>query len=135
LVQRAAAAVYTDEGQREVRGLVEFYMENARIIREGLEAIGLRVYGGINAPYVWVKAPAGLGSWTFFDRLLTQAQVVGTPGVGFGPNGEGYLRLTAFGRRDHTEEAVERIKERGAIDKTSEWLQPMADRRSSSSSG
>lgn len=110
LVQRAAAAVYTDEGQKEVRGLVDFYMENARIICEGLETIGLTVYGGRNAPYVWVKAPAGLGSWAFFDKLLAEAQVVSTPGVGFGPSGEGYLRLAAFGRRDQTEEAVERIK-------------------------
>lgn len=110
VVQRGAAAVYSDEGARQVREQVDFYMENARIIREGLEALGLTVHGGRNAPYLWVKAPAGLDSWGFFDRLLHEAHVVGTPGAGFGPSGEGYLRLTAFGRRDQTEEAVERIK-------------------------
>jgi len=87
-------------------------MENARIIREGLEAAGLRVFGGRNAPYIWVQTPPGLGSWDLFDRLLTQAHVVSTPGAGFGPSGEGYLRLTAFGSREHTEEAVERIRTR-----------------------
>jgi LL-diaminopimelate aminotransferase len=112
VVQKGAAAVYSKDGQQQVRGLVDFYMDNARIIREGLDAIGLRVYGGRNAPYLWVKTPAGVGSWEFFDRLLHEAHVVGTPGAGFGPSGEGYLRLTAFGRRDHTEEAVERIKTR-----------------------
>jgi LL-diaminopimelate aminotransferase len=85
-------------------------MENARIIREGLHAAGLTVHGGRNAPYLWVKTPPGLTSWDFFDRLLRDAHVVGTPGAGFGPSGEGYVRLTAFGRRDHTEEAVARIR-------------------------
>ncbi len=85
-------------------------MENARIVREGMEAIGLTVYGARNAPYIWVKTPPGLGSWDFFDKLLNEAHVVSTPGVGFGPAGEGYLRLTAFGQRDQTEEAVERIR-------------------------
>jgi LL-diaminopimelate aminotransferase len=112
VVQRAAAAVYSPEGQREVRGLVDDYMENARLIREGLEAAGLTVYGGRNAPYIWVKTPPGLGSWDFFDKLLGEAHVVGTPGSGFGPSGEGYFRLTAFGRRAETQEAVERIKSR-----------------------
>ena len=112
VVQRGAAAVYTDEGQRQVRGLIDFYMDNARIIREGLEAVGLTVYGGRNAPYLWVKTPGGLSSWDFFSRLLNGAHVVGTPGSGFGPSGEGYLRLTAFGRRDQTQEAVDRIKTR-----------------------
>jgi LL-diaminopimelate aminotransferase len=112
IIQRGAAAVYTDEGQREVRGLVDFYMENARIIREGLEAAGLTVHGARNAPYIWVKTPAGLSSWEFFDRLLGEAHVVGTPGSGFGPSGEGYFRLTAFGGREQTEEAVARIKDR-----------------------
>ncbi len=115
VVQRGAAAVYSDEGARQVRQQVDFYMENARIIREGLEAIGLRVHGGRNAPYLWVKTPAGLDSWGFFDRLLTDAHVVGTPGAGFGPSGEGYLRLTAFGQRAQTQEAVERIKTRLAL--------------------
>jgi LL-diaminopimelate aminotransferase len=112
IVQKAAAAVYSEEGARQVRAQVDGYMENARIIREGLEAIGLTVYGGRNAPYLWVKTPSRLDSWGFFDRLLQAAHVVGTPGAGFGPSGEGYLRLTAFGRRDETEEAVERIRKR-----------------------
>jgi LL-diaminopimelate aminotransferase len=112
VIQKAAAAVYTDEGQREVRGLVEFYMENARIIRTGLEAAGLTVYGGRNAPYIWVKTPAGLSSWDFFDKLLNEAHVVGTPGSGFGPSGEGYFRLTAFGSRAQTEEAIGRVTSR-----------------------
>jgi LL-diaminopimelate aminotransferase len=115
VVQKAAAAVYSDAGRREVRALVDYYMENARIIREGLEAAGLTVYGGRNAPYLWVKTPPGLGSWDFFDRLLGQAHVVGTPGAGFGPSGEGYFRLTAFGAREHTEEAVARIKTRLSV--------------------
>jgi LL-diaminopimelate aminotransferase len=112
IVQRAAAAAYTEEGQRQVRAQVDYYLENARIIRQGLETVGLTVYGGRNAPYIWVKTPGGLGSWDFFDRLLGAAHVVGTPGAGFGPSGEGYLRLTGFGRREQTEEAVERIKTR-----------------------
>jgi LL-diaminopimelate aminotransferase len=112
VVQRGAAASYTPEGRKEVRAAVDFYMENARLIREGLGAAGFQVHGGENAPYIWVKTPPGLGSWDFFDRLLTEAHVVGTPGVGFGPSGEGYFRFTAFGRRDQTEEAVERIRTR-----------------------
>jgi LL-diaminopimelate aminotransferase len=112
IVQRAAAAVYEEEGRRQVREIIDTYMENARIIREGLEAAGLSVYGGRNAPYIWVKTPAGLTSWEFFDRLLHEANVVGTPGSGFGPSGEGYLRLTAFGAREQTIEAVSRIKNR-----------------------
>jgi len=112
IVQKAAAAVYSEAGQREVRGLIDHYMENARIIREGLEAAGLTVYGGRNAPYIWVKTPPGVGSWDFFDKLLNEAHVVGTPGSGFGPSGEGYFRLTAFGQRSEAQEAVERIKTR-----------------------
>jgi LL-diaminopimelate aminotransferase len=112
IVQRAAAAVYTDEGRAQVRALVDGYMENARIIREGLLAAGLTVYGATNAPYIWVKTPPGLSSWDFFDRLLQDAWIVGTPGAGFGPSGEGYFRLTAFGQRADTEEAVHRIKTR-----------------------
>ena len=112
VVQRGAAASYTDAGRKEVRTAVDFYMENARIIRDGLRAAGFQVYGGENAPYIWVKTPPGLDSWALFDRLLTEAHVVGTPGVGFGPSGEGYFRFTAFGRRDQTEEAVERIRTR-----------------------
>ena len=112
VIQKAAAAVYTPDGQQQVREAIDFYMGNARIIREGLEAVGLTVYGGRNAPYIWVKTPSGLGSWQLFDKLLHEAHVVGTPGVGFGPSGEGYLRLTAFGQRAETLEAVERIKAR-----------------------
>lgn len=112
IVQRGAAAVYTDEGQQQVRAAVDYYMENARIIREGLQAAGLTVHGGRNAPYIWAKTPPGLGSWDFFDRLLREAHVVGTPGSGFGPSGEGYLRLTAFGRREDTAEAIDRIRRR-----------------------
>lgn len=112
IVQKAAAAVYTPEGQAQVRETVAYYMENARIIREGLEAAGLSVYGGRNAPYIWVKTPAGLTSWGFFDKLLNEANVVGTPGSGFGPSGEGYFRLTAFGNREQTQEAVERVRTR-----------------------
>jgi LL-diaminopimelate aminotransferase len=112
VVQRGAAAVYSVEGRKQVRAAVDFYMENARIIREGLRAAGLGVHGGENAPYIWVKTPPGLGSWDFFDRLLHDAHVVGTPGAGFGPSGEGYFRFTAFGRRAETEEAVERIRTR-----------------------
>jgi len=112
IIQRGAAAVYTPEGQKQVRAVIDYYMDNARIIREGLEGAGLTVYGGRNAPYIWVKTPPGLDSWGFFDKLLNEAHVVGTPGAGFGPSGEGYFRLTAFGAKDQTEEAVARIKAR-----------------------
>ena len=112
VIQRGAAAIYSDEGQREVHALIDFYMDNARIIREGLEAAGLTVYGARNAPYIWVQTPPGLSSWDFFDQLLGEAHIVGTPGSGFGPSGEGYFRLTAFGGREQTEEAVARIKAR-----------------------
>ncbi|MCM0080798.1 LL-diaminopimelate aminotransferase [Geomonas sp. Red32] len=109
-VQKAAAAVYTDEGWKETKAVIDYYMENARIIREGLSAAGLTVYGGVNAPYIWLKTPAGMTSWDFFDKLLTECNVVGTPGSGFGPSGEGFFRLSAFGNRDNVIEAVERIK-------------------------
>ena len=112
VIQRAAAAVYTSEGQKQVRALIDFYMENARIIGGGLAAAGLAVYGGRNAPYIWVRTPPSVSSWDFFDRVLGEAHVVGAPGAGFGPSGEGYFRLTAFGSRPQTEEAVERIKAR-----------------------
>jgi LL-diaminopimelate aminotransferase len=112
IIQRGAAAIYSDAGQREVRALVDFYMDNARIIREGLEAAGLTVYGARNAPYIWLKTPPGFSAWDFFDKLLGEAHVVGTPGSGFGPSGEGYFRLTAFGDRAQTEEAVARIRNR-----------------------
>ena len=109
-VQRAAAAVYSNEGWRQTREIIDYYMENARIIREGMKEAGLTVYGGVNAPYIWLKTPNGLSSWDFFDKLLTECNVVGTPGSGFGPSGEGFFRLSAFGNRDNVEEAVERIK-------------------------
>jgi LL-diaminopimelate aminotransferase len=112
IIQKGAAAVYSPEGQKQVRESVDFYLENARIVREGVAGLGLSVYGGTNAPYIWVKTPKGLGSWDLFDKLLNEAHVVSTPGAGFGPSGEGYLRLTAFGSREQTAEAVERIKTR-----------------------
>jgi LL-diaminopimelate aminotransferase len=112
VIQRAAAAAYTPDGQKQVRALVDHYMENARIIRDGLVSAGFTVYGGTNAPYIWFRTPAGQSSWDFFDRLLGEAHVVGTPGSGFGPSGEGYFRLTAFGSRAETAEAVERIRTR-----------------------
>ncbi|HEY3489241.1 MAG TPA: LL-diaminopimelate aminotransferase [Candidatus Deferrimicrobiaceae bacterium] len=109
-VQKAAAAVYSDEGWKQTREIIGYYMENARIIREGLAGAGLTVFGGVNAPYIWLKTPGGLTSWDFFDKLLTECNVVGTPGSGFGPSGEGYFRLSAFGNRDNVIEAVERIR-------------------------
>ena len=110
-VQRAAAAVYSDEGWAQTKEIIDYYMENARIIREGLKEAGFTVYGGINAPYIWLKTPGNLGSWDFFDKLLREANVVGTPGAGFGSCGEGYFRLSAFGFRENVEEAVRRIRE------------------------
>jgi LL-diaminopimelate aminotransferase len=109
VVQRGAAAIYTDEGKQQVRQTIGYYQENARVIREGLSQAGLAVSGGVNAPYIWVKTPEGMGSWEFFDLLLQKANVVTTPGAGFGPSGEGYIRVTAFGDADATKEAVERI--------------------------
>jgi len=109
-VQRAAAAVYSEEGWRQTRENIDYYMENARLIRQGLSAAGFTVYGGVNAPYIWLRTPGRLTSWEFFDRLLRQCRVVGTPGSGFGPSGEGFLRLSAFGDRDDVAEAVERIR-------------------------
>ncbi len=111
-VQAAAAAVYSEEGKKQVRELIDYYMENARIIREGLKAAGYKVFGGVNAPYIWLKTPGGMGSWDFFDRLMREAHVIGTPGAGFGASGEGYLRLTAFGSRENTVRAVERIRQK-----------------------
>lgn len=110
IIQRAAAAVYSEEGKKQTRETIAYYLENARIIREGLKEAGLTVYGGVNAPYIWAKTPGGIKSWEFFDMLLEKVEVVTTPGEGFGPSGEGYIRLTAFGNRENTIEAVERIK-------------------------
>lgn len=109
-VQKAAAAVYSEEGWKETREIIGFYMENARIIRDGLASAGLTVYGGVNAPYIWLKTPGSLTSWDFFDKLLNECHVVGTPGSGFGPSGEGFFRLSAFGNRQNVMEAVERIR-------------------------
>lgn len=110
IVQRGAEAVFSPEGQKQVRGLIDFYMENAKLIREGLQALGVEVHGGVNAPYVWLRAPHGLSSWEFFDRLLNEAHLVGTPGSGFGAAGEGYFRLSAFNSRANVLEALERLK-------------------------
>jgi LL-diaminopimelate aminotransferase len=107
VVQRGAEAVYSPEGQAQVKETIRFYQENARVIREGLTQAGLEVYGGVNSPYVWFKTPTD--SWSFFDRLLKEANVVTTPGAGFGPSGEGYIRVTAFGQAEATKKAVERI--------------------------
>ncbi|MDD6160882.1 MAG: LL-diaminopimelate aminotransferase [Oscillospiraceae bacterium] len=109
VIQRGAQAVYSPEGQRQTRETIAYYQHNARVIREGLAAAGLEVYGGVNAPYIWCNPPEGMSSWDFFDQLLHEANVVTTPGAGFGPSGEGYIRLTAFGDRDATAEAVERV--------------------------
>lgn len=112
VVQRAAEAVYSPEGQQQVKELVGYYMNNAKIIKSGLESIGITVFGGVNAPYIWLKTPNNMDSWAFFDKLLNEANIVGTPGVGFGPSGQGYFRLTAFGSKENTEAAVERFKNR-----------------------
>jgi LL-diaminopimelate aminotransferase len=109
-IQVGAAACYSDAGQREVQASVDYYMENARLIRTGIAAAGLRVFGGENAPYAWIATPNGVGSWEMFDRLLNEAHVVCTPGAGFGACGEGYLRLSAFGKRDQVEEAIGRVR-------------------------
>ncbi|QQE65071.1 LL-diaminopimelate aminotransferase [Leptolyngbya sp. BL0902] len=112
LVQRGAEAVYSPEGQAQTKALIDFYMENARIIREQLTAAGISVYGGINAPYVWVKTPNSLSSWDFFDKLLHTCHVVGTPGSGFGAAGEGYFRISAFNSRENVVEAMRRVTEK-----------------------
>ena len=111
IVQRAAEAVYTEEGRKQIKENIDYYKENAKIIKQGLEEVGYTVYGGVNSPYVWLKLPDRMKSWDFFDKLLTEANVVGTPGVGFGPSGEGYFRLTGFGTKENTQEAIRRIKE------------------------
>lgn len=110
IIQRAGEAVYSDEGRAQVKAQIAYYMENARIILEGLRNAGFEVSGGINAPYIWLKTKDNMTSWEFFDYLLTKAQIVGTPGSGFGPHGEGYFRLTAFGSRENSIRAIERLK-------------------------
>ncbi|MGL4375490.1 MAG: LL-diaminopimelate aminotransferase [Microcoleaceae cyanobacterium] len=112
IVQRGAEAVYSEAGKAQVKALVSFYLENAKIIREKLSAAGLAVYGGVNAPYVWVNTPNDLSSWDFFDKLLQTCHVVGTPGSGFGAAGEGYFRISAFNSRENVEEAMKRITEK-----------------------
>ena len=111
IVQRGAAAIYTPEGHKQIMENIAYYQNNAKIIREGLTAAGLQCFGGVDAPYIWLKTPDGMGSWDFFDLVLDKANVATTPGAGFGPSGEGYIRLTAFGETEATRQAVERIKE------------------------
>lgn len=112
ITQVGAASIYTPEGQQQVRRTIAHYMDNARIIRESLGALGMTVHGGVNAPYVWLKTPGNLKSWEFFDKLLNECHVVGTPGSGFGAAGEGYFRISAFNSRENVTEAMERIKTR-----------------------
>ena len=111
VTQKGAEAIYSPEGKIQITDLVKYYMENAAMIRDGLREAGFTVFGGVNAPYIWLKTPEGYNSWSFFDYLLSEANIVGTPGVGFGQCGEGYFRLTAFGSRENTEHAIERIKQ------------------------
>ena len=110
ITQRGAEAIYTPEGKKQVKAIIQYYMANARIMKEAWESTGLKVFGGENAPYLWVKTPGEVNSWKFFEQMLYEANVVGTPGVGFGPSGEGYIRLTAFGERADCEEAMKRIR-------------------------
>ena len=110
IVQRAAEAIYTEEGKKQIKENIKYYKENAKIIKIGLEEAGFEVYGAVNSPYVWLKVPEGMNSWEFFDKLLEEVNVVGTPGSGFGPHGEGYFRLTAFGTKENTKKAIDRIK-------------------------
>lgn len=110
IIQRAGEAVYSDAGRQQTKEQIAYYMKNAKLIRDGLKQAGYEVSGGINAPYIWLRTPKGMTSWQFFDYLLEQVNVVGTPGSGFGPSGEGYFRLTAFGTYENTLEAIERIQ-------------------------
>lgn len=110
IIQRGAEAIYSPEGQQQIKATVDYYMTNAKIIREGLQAAGIQAFGGVNAPYIWLKTPNEMDSWSFFDKLLHEVNIVGTPGAGFGPSGEGYFRLTSFGDRENTERAIDRIK-------------------------
>jgi LL-diaminopimelate aminotransferase len=110
IVQRGATAAYSSEGKQQIRGLIDFYMTNAKLLCDGLTSVGITLYGGVNAPYVWLKTPADTTSWEFFDRLLNDAHLVGTPGSGFGASGEGYFRLSAFNSRENIESAIERFQ-------------------------
>lgn len=109
IIQKGAEAVYTKAGQKQVKALIDYYMFNAKLIREGIKSTGIEVFGGVNAPYIWLKTPKGMDSWSFFDKVLHDVNIVGTPGAGFGPSGEGYFRLTAFASKENTEEAIERF--------------------------
>ncbi|MCP4453662.1 MAG: aminotransferase class I/II-fold pyridoxal phosphate-dependent enzyme, partial [Planctomycetes bacterium] len=109
VTQAGAAAVYSDEGQAQIRETLSIYLGNAKRVCDALSKLGYTVFGGVNAPYIWLKTPDNMGSWDFFDRLLNEAHVVGTPGVGFGPAGEGYFRLTAFAQPDQVDEALKRL--------------------------
>ncbi len=109
IIQKGAEAVFTEAGRREIAEIIQYYMGNAAVIRKGLDALGIAYSGGVNAPYIWLKTPNNLSSWDFFHKLLNECQVVGTPGVGFGKCGEGYFRLTAFGKREDVEEAIARL--------------------------
>ncbi|MEM9915671.1 MAG: LL-diaminopimelate aminotransferase [Planctomycetota bacterium] len=115
IVQRGAEAAYSEDGKAQIAELIAFYMENARLVREALTAAGMSVYGGVNAPYVWVKTPDGVSSWEFFDQLLQETHIVGTPGSGFGAAGEGYFRISAFNSRENIEEAMRRITAKLAV--------------------
>ena len=115
ITQRAAESVYTEEGKKEIKDNITYYMENAKIIKNGLEEIGIKTFGGVNSPYIWMKTPNGIESWRFFDVLLEEYNIVGTPGVGFGTNGEGFFRLTAFGNKFKTIEAMERLMSKKEI--------------------
>lgn len=112
IIQKAAEAIYSEEGKKQVKAVINYYMTNASIIRNGLLELGIEVFGGVNAPYIWLKTPNNMDSWTFFDKLLEEAEILGTPGSGFGPSGQGYFRLTSFGSRENTERALERFKTR-----------------------
>ncbi len=109
VIQRGAAAVYTEEGAAQIDATLDYYRKNAKVIKDGLEAVGFTVYGAVSSPYIWCKTPEGMGSWEFFDKLLEEANIITTPGAGFGPSGEGYVRLTAFGNAEDAVEAMGRI--------------------------
>ena len=127
-VQRAAEALYSVEGKMQIKKLVEHYMGNAALLREACAAVGLRVYGGEHSPYVWVQCPDGVDSWGMFDKMLIEAQVVVTPGAGFGAAGEGYFRISAFNSRENVEEVCRRLAELGLrptpLERRSPWQAP-----------
>ena len=109
ITQRGAEAIYTPQGKKQVKAMIDYYMENARLMKRMFSKTGLRFFGGDNAPYLWLKAPEDMTAWKFFDKLLYEAHVVSTPGIGFGPSGEGYVRITSFGDKSDCEEGAERI--------------------------